>query len=87
MSTIAHRASSAEPAGTPTQAWMSPWQAWGLILLAPYLLVFLVFVLYPVGYGLWLARHPESYAQLFDDPIFLALGRQHAHLPGHRAST
>jgi multiple sugar transport system permease protein len=32
--------------------------------------VFLVFVVYPVGYGLWLARHPESYVQLFDDPIF-----------------
>jgi multiple sugar transport system permease protein len=27
-------------------------------------------VLYPVGYGLWLARHPESYVQLVDDPIF-----------------
>ena len=36
----------------------------------PYLLVFLVFVLYPVGYGLWLARHPASYVKLFDDPIF-----------------
>jgi multiple sugar transport system permease protein len=33
-------------------------------------LVFLVFVLYPVGYGLWLARHPASYVRLFDDPIF-----------------
>src|SRR5688572_3523583 len=49
---------------------MSSWQAWGLILLAPYALVFLAFVLYPVGYGLWLARHPESYVKLFDDPIF-----------------
>ena len=49
---------------------MSPWQKWGLILLAPYVLVFLVFVLYPVGYGLWLARHPDSYVKLFDDPIF-----------------
>jgi multiple sugar transport system permease protein len=25
---------------------------------------------YPVGYGLWLARHPASYVALFDDPIF-----------------
>jgi multiple sugar transport system permease protein len=24
----------------------------------------------PVGYGLWLARHPESYVRLFADPIF-----------------
>ena len=50
---------------------MSPWQKWGLILLAPYVVVFLVFVLYPVGYGLWLARHPVSYVHLVDDPIFL----------------
>src|SRR6185295_3344403 len=49
---------------------MSPSQKWGLILIAPYVVVFLVFVLYPVGYGLWLARHPHSYAKLFDDPIF-----------------
>ena len=27
-------------------------------------------MLYPVGYGLWLARHPASYVKLFDDPIF-----------------
>jgi len=49
---------------------MSTWQTWGMIMLAPYALVFLVFVLYPVGYGLWLARHPQSYVQLFNDPIF-----------------
>ena len=39
---------------------LTPWQAWGLILLAPYFLVFLLFVLYPVGYGFWLARHPDA---------------------------
>jgi len=32
--------------------------------------VFVVFVVYPVGYGLWLARHPSSYVKLFEDPIF-----------------
>jgi multiple sugar transport system permease protein len=41
------------------------------MLIAPYLLVFAVFVLYPVIYGLWLARQPVSYVKLFDDPIFL----------------
>jgi multiple sugar transport system permease protein len=46
------------------------WGFWGRLLVLPYLLVFAVFVLYPVGYGLWLARHPASYVQLFDDPIF-----------------
>jgi len=48
----------------------SRWQFWGRALVLPYLLVFVVFVLYPVGYGLWLARHPSSYVHLFDDPIF-----------------
>jgi multiple sugar transport system permease protein len=49
---------------------LSPWEFWGRVLVVPYLLIFLVFVLYPVGYGLWLARHPASYVKLFEDPIF-----------------
>ena len=48
----------------------SSWQTWGVIMLTPYILVFLVFVLYPVSYGLWLARHPASYITLFEDPVF-----------------
>jgi len=46
------------------------WVFWGRVLIIPYLLIFLVFVLYPVGYGLWIARNPDSYIRLFDDPIF-----------------
>ena len=70
MSTIAlPRVEPALPAG-PANKRMSPWQTWGLILLTPYVLVFLVFVLYPIGYGLWLARHPDSYVRLVEDPIF-----------------
>ena len=46
------------------------WRFWGLAMVVPYLLVFLVFVLYPICYGLWLARHPASYVKLFEDPIF-----------------
>lgn len=49
---------------------LSPWAFWGRLMLLPYLIVFVVFVLYPVGYGLWLARSPEAYVKLFDDPIF-----------------
>lgn len=48
----------------------SSWELWGRALVVPYLVVFVVFVLYPVGYGLWLARNPQSYVKLFDDPIF-----------------
>ena len=49
---------------------LSTWEFWGRMLVLPYLAVFVIFVLYPVGYGLWLARHPASYVKLFDDPIF-----------------
>jgi len=50
---------------------LGAFELWGRLLVLPYLAVFVVFVLYPVCYGLWLARHPESYVKLFDDPIFL----------------
>jgi multiple sugar transport system permease protein len=54
----------------PRAKQLTAFELWGRILVVPYLIVFVVFVLYPVGYGLWLARHPESYSKLFDDPIF-----------------
>jgi multiple sugar transport system permease protein len=50
---------------------LSTWQTWGLLMIAPYAIVFLAFVVYPVSYGLWLARHPDSYTRLFADPIFI----------------
>jgi multiple sugar transport system permease protein len=49
---------------------LTAWEYWGRLLVVPYLLIFVVFVVYPVGYGLWLARHPQSYVDLFNDPIF-----------------
>jgi multiple sugar transport system permease protein len=54
----------------PVSRSVSQWEFWGRLFVVPYLLVFVVLVLYPVGYGLWLARHPESYVKLFADPIF-----------------
>ncbi|WP_409050081.1 carbohydrate ABC transporter permease [Sphaerotilus sp.] len=64
-------AAIASAAASPrTRPGLSTWTLWGRALLVPYVLVFLVFVLYPVGYGLWLARHPDSYVRLLDDPIF-----------------
>ena len=56
--------------GTPGAPRLSTPQVWGIVLIAPYLLVFLAFVVYPVGYGFWLARQPSSYVALFNDPIF-----------------
>src|SRR5262245_35525865 len=56
--------------GAPLSARLTPPQVWGIVLLAPYMLVFLAFVLYPVCYGLWLAREPSNYVALYHDPIF-----------------
>ncbi len=49
---------------------VSSWQLWGMILVTPYLLVFALFVVYPVIYAFWLAHDPESYVELWTDPIF-----------------
>ena len=49
---------------------MSPWVLWSWGMVIPYLIIFLVFVLYPVCYGLWLAHNPDSYQALVNDPIF-----------------
>jgi multiple sugar transport system permease protein len=54
----------------PARRSTSSFEFWGRVLVVPYIVIFVVFVLYPVGYGLWLARHPESYVKLFDDPVF-----------------
>jgi multiple sugar transport system permease protein len=43
---------------------------WALAFATPYIAVFFAFVLYPVGYGLWLGSDPASYRQLLADPVF-----------------
>jgi multiple sugar transport system permease protein len=62
--------SSSSTPSRPLSARLSTPQVWGAVLLAPYVLVFLFFVVYPISYGLWLARHPASYAALYNDPVF-----------------
>jgi multiple sugar transport system permease protein len=69
MATMTLRSDETVPRG-PLSARLTAPQIWGFVLLAPYVLVFIAFVLYPVGYGLWLARHPASYVELWNDPIF-----------------
>jgi multiple sugar transport system permease protein len=43
---------------------------WAFAFITPYLAVFFAFVLYPVGYGLWLGSDPASYRALFADPVY-----------------
>src|ERR1700730_1318381 len=50
---------------------LSQKQAWGLLFVAPYVAIFLAFVVFPVGYAFWLARDPHLYVELVHDPVFL----------------
>ena len=59
-----------DDAPTEPRGWTAA-QKWGVILVLPFLLVFALFVVYPVLYAFWLAHEPESYRKLADDPIFL----------------
>src|SRR6201991_3958382 len=54
----------------PLPARLSPQQAGGIVLVSPYIPLFAAFVIYPIGYGLWLARAPANYVALYNDPIF-----------------
>jgi multiple sugar transport system permease protein len=58
------------PLQPPAKKPLNSWEFWGRWLVLPYLLIFVVFVLYPVCYGLWLARDPSNYVKLAEDPIF-----------------
>jgi multiple sugar transport system permease protein len=44
--------------------------AWGLAFVAPYIAVFLAFVVYPVGFGIWLGSDPKSYVAMLADPVY-----------------
>ena len=59
------------PAAKPPGRSFTSWELWGIILVIPYLLVFVFFVVYPVFYAFWLAHEPESYVKLVNDPIFI----------------
>lgn len=70
MTTIAVSDHDVTAPRRPLFARLSTPQVWGVLMIAPYLLVFAAFVVYPIGYGLWLARHPASYVALYNDPVF-----------------
>jgi multiple sugar transport system permease protein len=44
---------------------------WTIAFVLPYAAVFLVFVVYPFGYALWMASKPSLYAELIEDRFYL----------------
>jgi multiple sugar transport system permease protein len=44
---------------------------WAVAFALPYTVLFLGFVVYPIGFGLWMGSSPALYAELFSDPRYL----------------
>ena len=44
---------------------------WAIAFVLPYAAVFFVFVVYPVGYALWMASKPSLYAELIENRSYL----------------
>jgi multiple sugar transport system permease protein len=45
--------------------------AWAIAFALPYAAIFLAFVVYPIGYGIWMGSEPALYEDLFSDPRYL----------------
>src|SRR5262249_37783427 len=43
---------------------------WAIAFLIPYVGVFVIFVVYPACYGIWLGSDPNLYIDLLSDPIY-----------------
>ena len=43
---------------------------WALAFIIPYAVVFFAFVVYPIGFGIWMGSKPELYSTLLDDPVY-----------------
>ena len=44
--------------------------AWAVAFCMPYVAVFLAFVAYPIGFGVWMGSDPRLYLELISDPIY-----------------
>jgi multiple sugar transport system permease protein len=44
---------------------------WAIAFVVPYAAVFFAFVVYPLGYALWMASDPSLYVDLIADPLYL----------------
>ncbi len=45
--------------------------AWAVALCVPYVAMFLAFIVYPIGFGIWMGSDPQLYRDLFADPAYI----------------
>jgi multiple sugar transport system permease protein len=44
---------------------------WAIAFALPYAMIFFAFVVYPIGFGVWMGSDPKLYDELFSDPRYL----------------
>jgi multiple sugar transport system permease protein len=62
-----------------TQPWRPFWHgglhgsefSWAIAFVIPYVAVFVLFVVYPMAFGIWMGGDPGLYAELIQDPSYL----------------
>jgi multiple sugar transport system permease protein len=67
-----------QPIGV-SQSRRPPWRirlegsdtTWAIAFVVPYVAVFVLFLVYPVIYGLWMGHDPQLYGVLFGDPMYI----------------
>jgi multiple sugar transport system permease protein len=65
--------------GVRASSWRHAWfgglhgadYAWAIAFALPYAAIFLAFVIYPIGFGIWMGSDLALYEQLFTDPRYL----------------
>jgi multiple sugar transport system permease protein len=45
--------------------------AWAVTFCVPYVAMFFAFIVYPIGFGIWMGSDPKLYRELFDDPAYI----------------
>jgi multiple sugar transport system permease protein len=45
--------------------------SWSILFVIPYATLFVAFVIYPIGYALWMGSNPALYAELLSDPRYV----------------
>lgn len=70
--TVGRAPSATRPRRRAWHGGLQGWDyVWAIAFAMPYTMIFFAFVVYPIGYGVWLGSDPALYSDLFSDPRYL----------------
>lgn len=68
---VGHPSARVRPRRSPFGGLHGADYLWALAFAIPYTAIFLLFVVYPIAYGLWMGSDPALYSELFADPRYV----------------